>query len=212
MRFPVRAKTIDELHRQANAQVPGQLEAFAHMLYDTQVFATATTSLSFFQSVQSNKSLGNLPTAGQIPDPNYFEIFGLCLDINSAVSVAGDGTTKGAIDDIYKILFGDAPTTGAEAGRITLNKNGKLYGPWPLSALHGTGGPVGFGWGTLTAEDSVQYANNGVFDGGFPVNGCITLAPREPFEWIMEWGGSITVTATAALRLSMLGVYHRKVS
>lgn len=210
-RFPVKPRLISELQQLANPQIPGQLEAYPHVLYDTQAFATATTSLTFFQTVQTNKSLGNLPTAGQIPDPNYFELFGLCLDINSAVSTAAGGTA-GALDDIYKILFGDAPTTGAEAGRITLNKNGKLYGPWPLSVLHATGGPTGAGWGTFTAEESIQYANNGVFDGGFPINGSIVLAPREPFEFVMEWGGSITVTATAALRLSMIGVYHRKVS
>ncbi len=211
--FPIQARTREQLRRMANPAIPGELEAQLGVLYDTQAFTSSTTTLSFFQTLQTSKNLGNLGAAGQIPDPNFFELYGLCLDIiaNPTVTAAGSAPA-GALQEIQFILYGDAPTTGAEAPYIQLDKNGKIYGPYPLSALHALGGPVGNGWGTETTATTGQYANNGVFDGGLPFNGSIVFTPREVFNWQITWGGTVAVVASHALRLSMVGVYHRKVS
>jgi len=211
--FPIRARTIAELNQMANPQIPGQLEAQFGILYDTQVFTSSTLSLSFFQTVQTSKNLGNLGAAGQIPDPNYFELHGLCLDImqNPTVTAAASAPA-GALTDITYILQGDAPTTGAEAPYIQLDKNGKIYGPFPLLACHTLGGVIGSGWGTETTATTGQYGNNSVPDGGIPFNGSIVFQPREVFNWSIVWGGTVAVVASHALRLSMVGVYHRKVS
>lgn len=213
-RFPIKGRTKIELNSMSKPQMLGELEACPWIFYDTQIFTSASSlSLTFFQTLQTNKSLGNLPAAAFIPIPNYFELFGLSLDIAIAPSVtAAASAPAGALQDMYRILNGDAPTTGAELPYITLDKNGKPYGPYPLKALHSLGGPVGNGWGTETTATTGQYANNGVFDGGFPFNGSIVFAPQEPFSWTMTWGGLVTLTASpVALTLSMIGVYHRKV-
>jgi hypothetical protein len=211
--FPITPRTREQLYRMANPAIPGELEAQLGVLYDTQVFTSSTTSLSFFQTLQTSKNLGNLGAAGQIPDPNFFELYGLCLDINQLVTVtAAASAPAGALQDVTFILNGDAPTTGAEAPYIQLDKNGKIYGPYPLIALHALGGATGNGWGTETTATTGQYANNGVFDGGLPFNGSIVFTPREVFSWQIVWGGTVAVVASHALRLSMVGVYHRKVS
>lgn len=210
--FPIRPRTIAELHQMANPSVPGQLEAQFGILYDTQVFTSSTLSLTFFNAVATSKNLGNLGAAGQIPDPNYFELYGLCFDIfqNPTVTAAGSAPA-GALTDITYILQGDAPTTGAKAPYIQLTKNGKLYGPYPLLACHSLGGVIGNGWGTETTATTGQYGNNSVPDGGIPFNGSIVFQPRETYDWQIVWGGTVAVVASHAVRLSMVGVYHRAV-
>ena len=210
MRYKIVPKTKAQLMRLANPEMANQPEVLPWILYDTQVFTSAsTTSLSFFTTLQTNKSLGNMESAGQLPDPQFFEMHYIGCDIMRVVTTAA-GATPGAIDDIQKVLFGDAGT-GADAGRFTFTMSNKRFGPFPLSFCHASGGATGFGWGTFTAEESLQYGNNSIPDGGFYCGGTIIIPPKIGFDVTLDWGGTIPLASNVAVRMNLVGVLHRRV-
>lgn len=206
------AKPRAVLEAQANPESASQPSAEPWVLFDTQLFTTAsTTQLTYFQTVQSNKSLGNIDGPGQLPEPQFFEIVRMGLDIITPPSVASAATANdGALLNVFSLLFGDATTTGAEQGLFTFKMSGKESGPFPLSFLHCSGGPTGYGWGTAT--NSFNFANNGQMDGGWCVNKALTIPPKINFSVILNWGGVIAVTGgPIPLRVWMAGVLHRRV-
>ena len=210
MKFKVVPKTKQQLIRLANPEQANQPEVLPWVLYDTQTFTDAsTTSLTFFASTNNNKSLSNMESAGQIPDPQFFEVYYFGLDIMRQVTTTAGGV-PGAIDDIQLLLWGDAGD-GSDSGRWTFNISNKRFGPFPISFLHASGGATGFGWGTFTAEESLQFANNGIFDGGFYVGGSIIIPPKVGFDVTLDWGGSVDLTGNLALRMWMAGALHRRV-
>jgi hypothetical protein len=203
-------KTRQQLMRLANPEQANQPEVLPWVLYDTQVYVDATTtSLTFFANTNNNKSLSNMESAGQIPDPQFFEIHYFGLDMQRLVTTTAGGI-PGAINDVQALIYGDA-NTGAEAGRWTFNISNKRFGPFPLSFLHASGGVTGFMAGTWTAEESLAYANNGIFDGGFYVGGNLIIPPKVGFDVTLDWGGTVDLTADMALRMWMLGVLYRRV-
>jgi hypothetical protein len=210
--FKVEAKPRAVLEVQAKPESANQPEAVPWILWDTQLFTTAsTTSLTYYQTVQSNKSLGNMEGPGQLPEPQYFEVVRIGADIQTPPSVASGATANdGALLNVYHLLFGDAYTTGAEQGIWTFKMSSKEQGPFPLSFLHASGGPTGYGWGTAT--NSFNYANNGIIGGGWPVNKSITIPPKINFSMVLTWGGTIAVTGgPIPIRIWMAGVLHRRV-
>jgi hypothetical protein len=208
----VRAKTRRQLAAMAQPERANQPEALPWVLYDTQTFTQGTTTnLDFFTTVQTNKSLGNMESAGALPHPQFFEVHYIGMDVLQTTNNGGATGNLGALDDICKLLFGDAGT-GADSGRFYFEMSNKKYGPFPLSFLHCSGGAVGNGWGSSTADTKViSYANNGVMDGGFHVGGNIVIPPKVGFHLVLEWGGTVTLAADKALRVWMQGVLHRRV-
>ena len=205
--FAIRPKTFQQLNAEAFPQSVGQPECFAHYWYDTQTYLdNATTQLTFFAATQADRSLSNLPTAGQLEDPQFFEIHCIMLD---AVADAGFVTTAaggvaGAIDDLGLLMVTGRP-------RVTLNISDKQYGPWPATLMHASGGPVGFGWGTFTAEESLQYGNNGPPDGGLFIGGSIIIPPKVGFRLTMDWPAAVNLTDDYRLKMTLGGVLHRAV-
>lgn len=199
---------LDIMSRPGNANQP---EALPWVLFDTQTFTSGTTTrLEFFTTLQTNKSLGNLDLAGSLTRGEYFMIHSIGLDILTPVTQTISTSEVGAISDVQELLFGDA-TTGGDAGRFTFNMLSKSIGPFPLSFLHASGGPTGFlNSGNTAASPVVQYANNGIFDGGFPF-GKVVIAPNTQFSVVLEWGGAITLVADRALRVWMNGTKYRPV-
>ena len=58
---------------------------------------------------------------------------------------------------------------------------------------------------------TVQYANNGVFDGGWCVDGAITIPPKVGFDITLNWPAAVDLTADVLIRFWMAGVLHRRV-
>lgn len=203
---PLSYQELDSLSRPRNTEQP---EGLPWVLYDTQTFVSAsTTRLEFFTTLQTNKSLGNMDLAGSLTRGEYFMIYSIGLDIETPVT-SNASEELGALSDVYEILFGDA-AAGGDAGRFTFTMLSKTIGPFPLSFLHASGGPTGFGWGTGAAGDLAQYANNGIFDGGFPF-GQLVIAPNTQFSIVLEWGGTVAIVADRALRVWMNGVKYRPI-
>lgn len=187
---------------------PGGLsEAIPHILYDTQLYTSAATSvLNFFSQQSNDPTITNMATAGTLPDPQYFEIWNLGFDILAPnTSTIAASQEVGAINDIQLLMLVGRPT-------FTLNLQSKLYGSYPLSALHTSGGAVGSGWGTTTAEETVQYGNNGVSDGGWNWNGSIIIPPKASFSVQVQWSAAQTLAGgNRYVRFWMAGVLHRRV-
>ena len=201
---------LDAMSRPGNAEQP---EALPWILFDTQTFVSGTTTrLEFFTTLQTNKSLGNLDLAGSLTRGEFFMIHSIGLDILVPPLLSATATPEiGAISEVYELLFGDA-ATGGDSGRFSFNMLSKNIGPFPLSFLHASGGPTGFGWAgdTATGQEAASYANNGIFDGGFPF-GKLVIAPNTQFSLVLEWGGAVTLVADRALRVWMNGVKYRPV-
>lgn len=202
-------KTRAQLEALCNPQpAPGGVsEAIPHVLFDTQQYTSAgTTTLNFFSQQSNDPTITNMSTAGTLPDPQYFEIWNLGFDIlNDLTSTVAASQEAGIMDDIQKLVLVGRPV-------FTLNLQSKLYGQYPLSFLHTSGGAVGNGWGTTTAEETVQYGNNGVSDGGWNWNGSIIIPPKASFSVQVQWTAAQTLAGgNPFVRFWMAGVLHRRV-
>lgn len=205
--LPIRPKTFQQLGAESRPSVPGQPEQIAGVLYDTQLYTSGTTTrMRFFQTTNNDATITNMELAGALPSPQYFIWFDWGLDILIDASASGAGADEtGAVDDIAKLVL-------VSRAIATFNISNKDYGRVPLSFLHASGGPVGFMAATLTAPESIQYANNGVFDGGWSWNGSILIPPNTGFRIDVEFAAAQTLNAgNVNLRMWMRGLTNRKV-
>lgn len=198
------AKTKAQLDAISQPEFAGQPEALPWVLYDTQTYTSAaTTRLTFFQNTNIDPTITNMEAAGQLPDPQYFEIWYMGLDILIDVSTAA--TEAGAVDDVAKLILVGRPT-------FTLTQSNKAFGPFPGSFLHASGGPTGGIASAIATPGSIQFGNNGVFDGGFCVGGSIVLRPKVGWNVSMAWSAAQTLNfGNPLLRFWMSGVLHRRV-
>lgn len=202
--------TRAQLEAQANPAQANQPEALPWFLYDTQDIATAvTTPLVFFNTVQTDRSLGNMTSAGQLPDPQYFVLHYVTCDLlqTPTLDVAADKT--GALNNIEEILK-------TARAHWTLNISDKLYGPFPLTLCHSTGGGTGgFTGVNNTAAPTIntfQFGNNGIpGSGGFPVLGAQVIPSKVGFSLTLNFGAAPTLTATVKARIGLAGVLYRRV-
>jgi hypothetical protein len=201
--------TAAQLIGASNPQTPGQPEAMPWFLYDTQPFTTAvTTSAQFFQTVQGDKTLGNMESAGQLPDPQYFILHYVTCDILDPPTASAllTGQALGPVADIDAILKSQRAT-------FQLTISNKVYGPFPLTLCHATGGATGNGTATQAAPLSMWYGNNGIVgSGGFPFLGSIVLPPKVGFTLSVNLAAAATLnTSPLNIRMGMAGVLYRRV-
>lgn len=203
LRIQAVPRTYAQLQRRANAVAADQPEAIPYIIFDTQTYTdNSTTQLTFFQTVQTDKTLGNLDQAGTLPSPNFFEIEGIHLDF---LNVNGAGATPvGPLNDILLLQ-----NTGR--GTLIFSISGKEYLRMPITAAHPLGGAVGTIAGTTTANTMEQYALGGPVDGGFYVGKSLILQPSQSFSAQIQWAAAQNLTGNVSLRLSLSGVMHRRV-
>jgi hypothetical protein len=205
MQFPVVAKTKQQLMRSTipSNVAGGQAEVIPQVFFDTAVYTSATTTeISFFTQARGSRQLTNLNTPGQLPDPEYFEIFYFGLDV--LLPPAAD-----AWADLHNLLMGDTAANGGPTWQFTMSN--KRYAGFPLTFLHESGGVRGFGFSTLSA-DAQEYARNAAPDGGWCVDGSIVIPPQQAFDLTITWPNAVTLTGgNPALRVWMAGNLHRKV-
>lgn len=211
MRWNLVPMTYKQLEDAAYPLVAGIPETLPWWWFDTQTYpAAGINELVYFVTppAAGDVTLSNWVQAGTLPDPMFFAIYGIQADIFSAAApfaTTAAGGPTGAIDDMGLIDF-------VARGVLTVRLSQKDYGPWPLTAFHGTGGPVGFGWGTFTAEESIQYANHGIFDGGGWIGGSIIIPPKTDFSIRIRFQPTlIPVTVAKNIRVTMTGTLYRAV-
>lgn len=175
--------------------------------YDVQTYVDATTTrLTFFQTTNVDRSITNMQQGGTLPSPWTLQIHMICADYLSTTPVStAAGGVDGILNDLAFLLLGSA-----QRSTWTLNINEKDYGPYSLTLLHGTGGPAGFGWGTFTAEESIQFARNDPTP-GWNYFGRIIILQQNGFRLTMDWAAAANITADTRVRASLFGVLNRKV-
>lgn len=199
------AKSRQQIQAEATPPSGRSQEAIWHQVYDTQLFVdNSTTRLTFFSAVQADKTLSNMPAAGMFPAPQSFQIHNVCMDAWTALPLStAAGGAVGDLNDLALIMFVGRPTW-------QLNISDKTYGPYKLTTLHGTGGPTGFGWGTFTAEESLQYARNEQ-GGGWNYFGKVAIPEQVAFNMELNWAAVQDITADWRIAVSLFGVLNRRV-
>lgn len=203
---PVIPRSFRELDQLISPEKYDAGEAIPYILYDTQLYTSGTTTeQTFFTQATNDRTLSNLGGApGQLPDPQYFEIHNLGFDILADATTAA-GTEVGALDDVAKLMLVGRPF-------FQMFISDKLYGNGPLSFLHTSGGPLGNGWGTFTAEESIQVATNSYPDGGWNWQGGVIIPPKVNFSVVARWSAAQTLAiGNTQLRFWLLGILHRRV-
>lgn len=204
-RFPIRAYTRAQLDVLCNPASANQPEAIPHVLFDTQLYTdNVTIAQQFYQAINVDKTLCNMAGAGQLPEPQYFQVFNCGIDV-----LAEDSTTSGGIagvhDDINKLIRVGHPA-------VTLTIAGKRYiDSIPATFFHTSGGATGFNAGTWTAEENIVWADNSIPDGGWCVNGSIIIPPKQAFDVTINWAAAVNISGNQSIRFWMAGVLFRRV-
>jgi len=203
-----RARTVAELIALSKPQVPGQLESYADILYSVRTYTSGTTTrLTFFDFV-GDPSLTNMEQAGTLPDPQFFEIWGIHFGVRTRVTNTPEGIT-GALDDVEQLVR-------SGGGSLVLTIGSKPYGPWPLEALHALGGPTGGGWGLDNVAaggtpSQTQWANNGLLGYGLNQHGALLVPPKQRLNVEVRWPAALTLVADRPVYVALSGVKHREV-
>lgn len=205
MGFGTRFKTASRAQLRAASTPPSGAspEAIWHQFYDTQNYLTAaTTVLTFFSTPNADRTITNLETGGQLSDPQWLSIYDITCDFLTQNTSQAAGIL-GELNDLSLLL---------KVGRATwtLTISDKNYGPYSLTTLHGTGGPVGtVDAGTLAI--GIQYANN-TLSPGWNYKGSLIIPPKTSFRIVLNWSAAqATTLATVPLRLSLFGILSRRV-
>lgn len=209
-RHPVQSKTMAQLARQANPQAVagGQSEALPWILYDTQPVTTGVTvQLTFFGATVADRTLSNMPAGGQLPDPQFFEVYYFGFDVLQPVTSTATGVT-GAWDNVQNLVMDQAQRPTWE---FTISD--KRIGPFPLSFCHTSGGVTGFGFNEAAAGTvKSEYANNAIPDGGFCAAGAITIPPKVSFDVVVNYAAApVIIGGPIQCRFWMAGTLHRRV-
>jgi hypothetical protein len=207
MRMKIVAYSNAELQALSGPQQAGEPQTIPWILFDSQSYVSGTTTqLNFYQAVQADPTLGNVPQPASLDTPKYFAIESAGVDILLLPAAQAGHAATGPINDVAQLLF-------SGRGILTFTYQNKAYGPWPLSAFQASGGPTGFGWATMTAEAQVSYANNGIPTGeGWGMNQQIILRPNAAFKWALQVAAALTLAAgNTNLRHWMYGAQYQAV-
>lgn len=186
-------KTRAELERSITPLFAEQGEVIPWTWFDTQTYTSAaSTQLDFFQTVQSDKTLGNMQAAGQMPNPMYFDIYHLGFQFNLAPSVVAAGaalTQPGAVNDAHGLSLGAVSLQIAQKSywesKIFMCPSGSF-----LVASMAAAGPAG----GATQVQIKEYAQNA----GDPRKrnnfwGGITIPPNQNFLVRCNWSAALTL-------------------
>lgn len=190
---------------------PKSPEAIPDWLYDTQTYTdNATTELTFFAASQADRSVSNLQSGGALPADTALYLYNIYVDYyNNAAGTPYVSSTTAATENVGNINdIGLLAVNGR--GRLTLTLANKEYGPWPLNAFGGLGAVQGFGWGTVTAEETMQYGHNALHNRGW-IGGAIVLPPQIGFSVRINWPAAVDLTGDYRVRVVLAGTRYRKV-
>lgn len=202
----IRTKPIGVLASQTRPTDTRLPEAMPYVLYDTQTYpAAGIAHLDFFQAVQGDKTLGNIEVAGTLAAPQFFDIWSIKLDILSTPSATIADTAAGIVNDAELILK-------AARATWTITLASKTLGPIPATYL-GASGIIraGFDTGRAAAAGAIIQQLGGIDNGGFPINGAVTLPPAQRFGFGMDFVPAQAVSGNTLLRVSFHGILYRKV-
>lgn len=206
---PIRPKTLpmtwDQIIGRGAPRNANQPEAFRDVIFDSQTFVSAaTTSLTFFGTLQTDKTLGNIPQAGSLPAATAFALSAITSEWLIGAEVGGVAGGN-AVTDVTKLMVTGRPT-------FTLSLSDKTYGPWPLAYAGQAGGVYAHGNGTVVAADANAFTiSNTIPNGGFFVGNTIILLPNVQFSITVNWTATQTLSGNRILRVGLQGTRYRRV-
>lgn len=212
LQHPNKVKSIQELSAGITPLIPGQPERIPWTWYDTQTYTSGTTvTLDFFQTVNADKNLSNMVAAGQIPSPQFFDLYQCSVSYlipSTSSAIIAAPTATGAITDVRNLGNGQALFQVA-------NKDYWQGSQFMLPCGGGPDGNLAIA-GVYAAPNQVQqqYANNGVPDlrNRYSFWGDITLPHNQNFLWRLTWSAAITLLAgNSSIRVWMDGYLYRRV-
>lgn len=182
-------------------------EAIPDVLYDTQTYLAAGSGpLDYFVNINADKSLSNMEQGGTLPAPQYFDIWRIFVNFLAPPSATVADTQAGVANDVELILK-------SARARLTFKQKGKDIGPIPLTFFGTEGGlTAGFDTGRAAAAGAIIQQVGGIFNGGFPINGSVTLRSQSNFHVLMEFSAAnVAISANMAIRVSLFGIRYREV-
>lgn len=205
-------KTVQELAAGITPMLAGQPERIPWTWYDTLTYTSGTTvTADFFQAVNADKNLSNMVAAGQIPSPQYFDLYQASIAYLTPASIAAAGaiaTSVGAVNDVRNL------SSGAALFQVA-NKD---YFQGPQLSLPCGGGPAAnvaiAGTYTAGQGQALQHANNGNPDlrNRYSFWGDITLPHNQNFVWRLTWSAPITLAlGNTGIKFWMDGYLYRRV-
>lgn len=206
--FTIQPQTAAQLTAATTPTSGTDLEAVPWDLFDTNLTAFANSAgplnVPFYQTVQTDPTLGNMQMPGALPAPQWLEPAALAFDLMSVPSSSVATTATGALSDLANILK-------ANTAAFNMKVSQKDYGTFPLMLAHSVGGEVGFGWGAEVSN--FEYGNNGPADGGWWMDGAIIIPSQQNFivSVLTKQGATLTLNATTPVRANLWGVLHRRV-
>lgn len=196
--------------------LPGQPERIPWTWFDTQTYVSGTTTrLDFFQSVNADKVLSNMVAAGQIPSPQFFDLYhcsiAYLVPFSAVVPTVTAPPLTGALNDVDRLSQGAASFSVAN----------KDYWQGPQFALPCGGGAYGAISGYATGTEATafsavaQFANNGNPDLRNRYNfwGDETLPANQNFIWSLTWSAALTFAPNTNrnIKVWMDGYLYRRV-
>ena len=184
----------------------GNLQAIPYVLFDSQLLTSGTTQqMNFFQSVQADKTLGNMWSGGMLPVDTWLEIEWMWV----YPQIRPDSVTTGMIGawgDYDVAMIEERPTH-------TLTIQDKEYGQIPASFFGQEGGQGGFGYNEAAAgvvhQDYVTHGQGR----GFWVGGQIIIPPQAGFLAQIRFAGIVTTASARDFRITVgyQGTLHRPI-
>ena len=206
-------KTKDELAQSITPLFASQGEVIPWVWFDTNTYTSATTTqMDNFQTVPTDRTLGNMQAAGQIPAPMYYDLYHLSTYLNvapSALAIAATLTPlTGAVVDVHNLII----------GAVSLQIAQKVYFEGKIYMCPSGGGvnPFFAAYGTLTAPQgqAVQFGQNGVPDPRARNNfwGGITIPHNQNFLVRYNWSAALTLASgNTAITTYVDGYLYRRV-
>jgi hypothetical protein len=215
----VRTKTVKtwgQLQQSIAPMLPGEPERIPWTWFDTVGYVSGTTTqLDFFQAVQTDRVLGNMQAAGQIPAPMYFDLHHLGVYFDLPVSGVTDpapaaAVATGTLNDLVNLV----------EGSLSLQIAQKEYFSTKISACPGGVGPSGalaLGGSDVAATSSnyIQQGTNGIPDLRNRNNfwGDLTLPHNQNFLVRLNWTAAVTLYAAGTYPIVVFldGYLYRRV-
>lgn len=206
-------KTKEELAQSITPLFASQGEVIPWVWFDTNTYTSGTTTqMDNFQSVPTDRTLGNMQAAGQIPAPMYYDLYHMSTYLNvapSAVAVAASLTPlTGALQDVHNLVIGAVSLNIAQKAYF----EGKIYmcpagaGVNPFIAASGT-----FAAPLIQAA---SYGQNGVPDPRARNNywGGLTIPHNQNFLVRYNWSAALTLAGgNTAITTYLDGYLYRRV-
>ena len=206
-------KTKEELQQSITPLFASQGEVIPWNWFDTATYVSGTTTqLDFFQTVQTDKTRGNMQAAGQIPMPMYFDLYHISYYLAlppSAVAIAATLTpATGALNDAHGLILGSVLFTIAQKSYF----ESKIYmcpagaGTNPFVAIAGTF--------AATNLQAYQFAQNGLNDPRARNNfwGGITVPHNQNFLVRSNWSAALTLAnGNTDIAVTLDGYLYRRV-